>query len=338
MSGNNGAGATGDAEFDAFASTGDVEGSFDGVAGAEEEKPAEKPEAKRRGPPREAKIETTGTAAASEDDADQDGDGEDDEDGEDEDVAKPKKSAQEHQIERLKREKRDLMRQLREGGNALLERRLEGIEKRLQGGNEGDTPNTGKAAPDPSDTDKYPLGHLDDRYIEDKLEWLAEQKAAEQANSVLQRQQESEQERIAREAQTALLEKVDTIAAKGSELFEDFQEVVVEAGMRGDWDLSQTTFEAVADLESGNGPQILYELSQDPKEATRIKNLPPIQQLKFVMERDAAIGAGKKGRTKPQAGEPPKNPARGANSKVKISGSTDNLDDFEKAWKQDEKS
>jgi hypothetical protein len=132
-----------------------------------------------------------------------------------------------------------------------------------------------------------------------------------------------------------LLDKVDDLSAKGSELFEDFQESVVDAGMRGDWDLSQATFEAAHEAE--NGAQILYDLSQDPREARRVARLSNFQQMKFVQERDAEIGTGKKGRTKPRAGEPPKNTARGANSKTSISPATDNLEDFGKAWEQDAK-
>jgi hypothetical protein len=132
-----------------------------------------------------------------------------------------------------------------------------------------------------------------------------------------------------------LLDVVDDLSAKGSELFEDFQETVVEAGMRGDYDLAQPTFEACA--EADNGAQILYDLSQDRKEASRVAKLSPLGQLKYVLERDAEISGGRKGRTKPQAGAPPKNQAKGANSKMQINPATDNLGDFEKAWEQDEK-
>jgi hypothetical protein len=41
--------------------------------------------------------------------------------------------------------------------------------------------------------------------------------------------------------------------------------------MRGDWDLSQPTFEAAHEVD--NGAQILYELSQDKKEAKRVARL-----------------------------------------------------------------
>lgn len=306
-------------EFEEFAASGEVEVG-DSNAGVEEEK-EEKPAAKR-GPPKPAEEIESHT----------DSDEEDDSSEEDE---KPQKSARDHQIERLKREKRDLQRQLREGAGSDLARRLENIESRLTGGNVGDTKTVGKAAPDPSDTEKYPLGHLDDRYIEDKLEWLADRKAEAQADAVLQRQQENERNAAINAAQTELLNKVDDISIKGSDLFEDFKEEVVEAGMRGDYDLGQATFEAACEVD--NGAQILYELSQDPREAQRIARLSPYGQLKFVQERDAEIGVTKKGRTKPKAGEPPKNLPRGANSKTAISPATDNLNDFEKAWEQEAK-
>jgi hypothetical protein len=343
MSGNNGAGGTGDAEFDAFTSTGGVEGTFDGAAGAEakaDDKADDKPEPKRRGPPREAPKQEAAKAPTGEEDDDA-GEGEGDGEGdEDEDDDKPKKTARDHQVERLKREKSDLNRRLRalEGGQgtAALQAQITALEARLTGGKGGDSKSTGTAAPDPSDTDKYPLGHLDDRYIEDKLEWLAEQKATKLADSALQRQQENERNAVVERAQAELLEKVDTLAEKGTALFPDFQEEVVEAGMRGDWKLSQTTFEAAHDAD--NGAQILYELSQDKKEAARVAALSPIQQLRYVLDRDAELGPPKgKARTKPQAGDPPKSQSKGANSTTKINPATDNLDDFEKAFEQDAK-
>jgi hypothetical protein len=185
-------------------------------------------------------------------------------------------------------------------------------------------------APDPQDTAKYPLGHLDDRYIEDKLEYLATVKAGKQADAVLQRQQENERRQQIERAQADLLEKVDDLAVKGSEIYDDYQEAVVDAGMRGDWALSQPTFEAAHEAE--NGHTILYNLSQDTKEAARVAALSPYAQLKYVMEKDAEITAKNKGRKIPKAGEPPATNTRGTSSRTRINPATDNLNDFEKAW------
>lgn len=202
-----------------------------------------------------------------------------------------------------------------------------GLQDRNDGGNSTDDIGN---APDPSDQEKYPLGHLDDRYIEDKLEWLTTKKAAERADAVLQRQQESERAQAAERSQKALLDKVDDLATRGSELFDDFHESVVETGMKGDWPLTQTTFEAAH--ESPNGAQILYDLSRDKAEAKRVAELSPLQQLRYVDAKNAEIEKKKQARKIPQAGDPPRTQTRGASSKVQINPATDNLDDFEKAW------
>lgn len=320
-------------EFDNFVASGEVE-IGESNAASQEDQPAQN----TQDAPADDNVADTGEAGAEEVNEEDSGkeDGGEEDGGEEESAEKqPKKSAKDHQIERLKREKADLARQLRESNNGELARRLEDLEKRLQGeGNTGNSDN-GTPEPDPLDAEKYPLGHLDDRYIEDKLEWLAERKAADRADAVLRRQQETEQTAAIEREQQELLGKVDNLATRGIDLYDDFQENVVEAGMRGEWDLSQATFEAAHDAE--NGAQILYELAQDKAEAARVAKLSPYQQLKFVQERNAEIGKGKTPRRIPRAGEPPKNTARGANSRTQINPATDNLDDFEKAWERDAK-
>lgn len=329
------------AEFDDFMASGDVEVGSE-VAAAKEDQPA-----KRRGPPKMKEAPAADDQGDDDqgddqgdddqnDDQDSDDQGGDDQDGEGDDDQQRQRRKPSDRIRELTRRNRELQRQLESRGNEELLARLENIERGLQGGNGGDNRSSQETpAPDPTDTDKYPLGHLDDRYIEDKLEWLAEKKATERADAVLQRQQEYEQGQQAQRQQEELLVKVDDLATKGIELFDDFQESVVEASMRGDWVLSQATFEAAHEAE--HGAQILYDLSQNKAEAKRVANLSPYQQLKFVQARDAEIAKAKAGRRVPQAGDPPRNPARGANSRTSISPATDNLDDFEKAWANDAK-
>lgn len=337
----NNAGNQSTSEFDDFVASGDVEVGSE-VAAEREETPAPK----RRGPPKTKEVSTTDELDAADTKSDEretdqtgaddqqeiDQDEIDEDEGEIDEDDKPKK--QRKPSERI----RELTRKLRDR-DRLLETalaRLDRIENSgLQPPADGGSQAAEKAAPDPSDTDKYPLGHLDDRYIEDKLDWLAEKKAAERADAVLQRQQENEQRQQAERQQQELLVKVDDLATRGTEAYDDFTESVVEAGMRGDWALDQPTFEAAHEAE--NGAQILYELSRDKAEAKRVANLTPYQQLKFVQARDAEISASKQPRRVPRAGTPPENTARGANSRMQISPATDNLDDFEKAWMADAK-
>lgn len=360
MSGNDQGG--GDAEFEAFEAAGTVEVGDSNLdagktgEGDKSEKTGEADEAKpakRRGPPKEAAKAAAPAKGAEEGEEgdekppkkaaktseEEAGDEEEkpaktgEEEDEDEEEEKPKKSERKPS-DRI----RELTKRLRTSENlrAGMEDRLSALEKgglpKTPGADRSDSQEL--PAPDPTDTEKYPLGHLDDRYIEDKLEWLTDKKAAERADAVLLRQQEAETIRAQERQQQDLLGKVDDLAERGSDI-EDFQESVIEAGMRGDWDLSQATFEAAHEVD--NGAQILHELSQDKKEASRVAKLSNFQQMKFVQERDAEIEKAKGGRKIPKAGAPPENQARGANSKTQINPATDNLDDFEKAWERDAK-
>lgn len=332
-----------DAEFAAFEAAGEVEvGKPEIESNVPEEKPVKPAKPAARAAAKPAADKDTGKDGGKPDGAEADKDaaktpeaggeeeGEEEDEGEEEPTPKPRRTAKER-IAELTGKTRNQERVI-----SQLSQRLEALENGgLPAGTRGSNSAAAEKAPDPTDTEKYPLGHLDDRYIEDKLEYLAAQKAGAQADAVLQRQQEREQNERAEAARAELLEKVDDLSTRGSELFEDFQETVVEAGLAGRWDLSQATFEAAHEAE--HGAQILYDLASDKKEATRVAKLSPFGQLKYVMDRNAEIAAKAKPRTKPGAGEPPQTRTRGANSSNRIDPATDSLSDFEKAWLQDEK-
>src|SRR6185369_16250040 len=227
------------AEFEAFANSGEVEiGESNVAAPAEGETDAaatknrQQRRAERTG---KANREAAAKAAAPADDA---GDGdegdagdadENDEQGDDEGDEDEQKPSESH-LKRLKRERAEAKKEARELKARLAALEGTGLAARLEALEKGGLPNSGAAgksgdqgtpAPDPTDTDKYPLGHLDDRYIEDKLEWLAEKKATERADAVLQRQQEGERNQNAQAAQQVLLDKVDDLAERGSDLHDD---------------------------------------------------------------------------------------------------------------------
>lgn len=328
-----------DPEFAAFEAAGDVEVGESNLASekpaGEEGDGAEKP-SKRRGPPKTKEepkpAEKPAQAAEDDDDGNAPEEGEEQEGEEDEEQEEQPPKKRKTSSERIREQTRRIRDQ--ERVISQLSARLDAVEKGgLPAAEKGGKHDALGEAPDPTDTEKYPLGHLDERYVEDRIEWLVAKKAADQADAVLQRQQETEQARTAQEAQTALLEKVDDLAARGAEIFEDFEETVVETAKRGDWPLEQATFEAAHEAE--HGAQILHELSQDKKLAAEVAGKTPYQQLRWVMNRDAEITAKAKPNHKPGAGEPPKTQTRGANSRTQISPATDNLDDFEKAWEAD---
>ena len=350
MSGNNGNSNTSD--FDEFVAAGEVEvGSSVAAAanndGAEDVTPPTKPTRRRAPAAKAAPVqepervqngeEDDGTPGDEDDDTpgDQGGDEDDDDTpgdqgGDEDDAGKPRKK--QTASERI----RELNRRLRNAERLLAAQQQSPQNQGLPAANvNGNSADEIGEAPDPTDATKYPLGHLDDRYVEDKLEWLANKKAVERADAALQRQQENERNTRLQQEQTVLLGKVDDLADRGSVKFDDFQEVVIDAGMRGDWPLQQATFEAAHEAE--HGEQILYALAKDPKEAARVAGLSTFGQAKYVMEKDAELKAKATPRKIPGAGAPPATQSRGANSRVKISPATDNLDDFEKAWEADAK-
>lgn len=207
--------------------------------------------------------------------------------------------------------------------------RLDNLERRLTPEKTNDNSSASGDRPDPNDLDKYPLGALDDRYIEDMIEHVSDAKAAKALESVLQREQERAQQAEAEKQLTELRTKAETLVSRGSELHDDFQETVYEAGLRGDWDLTQTTFEAAAEAE--HGAEILYALAADAKEAHRVATLSPYQQIKFVMDKNAEL-AGKTipARKVPGAPPPPQSNIRGSGMRNSFNPATADFATFEK--------
>lgn len=254
------------------------------------------------------------------DDDDTGDSGDSDEDGEGKEPPKKKRDTGQY-IRDLKKEARELRQRV-----AALEKSP--LQPKNPGGNEEIT--SGK--PDPSDGSKYPLGVLDDGYIEDLSEWKAEQAVSRRLNEERQRQEaQAEQQRVEKHAAT-LRSKVDELSAKGSEIFDDYEETVLEAGLRGDYRLTETTFTAAAESEYGS--EILYALANDPAEAKRVSEMTVVQQVRYVDQKNSEIAAKKTARRKPQAGDPPSNLPRGRNSSNPIRPDTDNLDDFRKIYYQ----
>ena len=184
--------------------------------------------------------------------------------------------------------------------------------------------------PDPNDQAKYPLGTFDAQYIKDSAAWSVKFALAQERDADLQRQQEGQLQQRQQAQQQKLLDTVKSVTDKGSAIYDDFQTVVVDAGMKGDWKLEQPTFEAAAEVD--HGARILYNLAKNPTEATRVSKLSPFQQARYVDQKNAEIAERIAARKRPKAGAPPTTHARGGNSRVSISPATDNLDDFEKLF------
>lgn len=249
---------------------------------------------------------------------------------------------QESYTKRLKRERAEARREARELRERVSALESTGLLARLEKLENGGLPakeipasNVAAVGPKPdfNDQTKYPLGHLDPQYGEDRMDYAARLEAAKAADAALQRQQGQAQQQQQTTEQNRVLGMRDNIAAKGNEIYDDFQEKVVDAGMKQKWPLGQATFEAAYEVE--NGARILYALASDTKEAERVAALSPYQQGRYVEQKNAEIAEKLKATKIPKAGDPPSRQTNGANSRGRIDPATDNLDDFGKAWQAD---
>lgn len=325
-----------DADFDEFqANGGDVEvgdsnlASTKGKDGEGDPEPPKRPLTGAAKAARDAK-EAREAAAAKPDANEGDEEGDEDEDGEEDENGKKRRAPS----DRI----RELTKRARTAERNFDTLRAE-IEALKNPAGQKQEPQDKYAAlgpkPNPQDEAKYPLGHLDEKYVEDAMDWKVAKTAIDQADAALQRQQEQRQNQSREKEAERIQSTIETLSTKGEELHDDFRELVVDGGMKGEWDLGQPTFEAAAEVD--HGATILYNLANDTKEATRVANLSARQQILYVEAQNAEIEAKTKGRKIPRAGEPAATRVRGTNGSKRIDPGTENLDDFEKAWEADAK-
>ena len=139
-----------------------------------------------------------------------------------------------------------------------------------------------EGAPDPK---KFEYGELDANYIRALARWEAKQEIAEQTKTqqteTLTAQQKADKEKF--EAARAEFED------KGAELYEDFDEVVMQGARDKAWPLSDTLGGVL--MTSEYGARIAYELASDPKEAKRVFDLAPMRQVAWLGRREAVLEA-----------------------------------------------
>lgn len=246
----------------------------------------------------------------------------DDEVETDDEAVKPelrKKLTAQDRIREINAKYRDEQRQ-----NQELTSRLERLEQGLTQRSNYEIPE-GPQKPSSSD---YEFGSLDDRYIEDMIDWKAEQKTAEKFGEVSRRQLEQQAQAQTELQVRELQSKADEMALKGASLHKDYLETVVESAYRGDYPLEQATFEALALCD--NGAAVLYALATNKAEAVKVSAMSPIQQAHYVFEKNAEMSKTAPRTTKASA--PPSIMLRGSSSRNGTAPDTDDLDAFEKLY------
>lgn len=140
----------------------------------------------------------------------------------------------------------------------------------------------GQPKAEPTKTDEKPK--VDqfqsyEEYLEALADYKAEQKYAERERK---REQETQQERATREMndmRASFAERAEQVAEK----YEDFEEVAFSP----DVPVSKAMVPAI--LSSEMGPELMYYLGQNPKEAARIARLPPIAAVRELGRLEAKL-------------------------------------------------
>lgn len=174
---------------------------------------------------------------------------------------------------------------------ADLERRLAAVEaggaKAPLTGDKAAGNNDEADKPDHTDTEKYPYGELDPKYLRDLSRYEA--KAAIREDQ--EKARTASQAAADKEAQDAFKERVATFAEAGEEEFEDFHETVMEALASKEnpdgWPCSATLGELL--MESEHGPAIAYALATDVAEARRVFKLPEPRQAIWFGKKEAEL-------------------------------------------------
>lgn len=233
--------------------------------------------------PKEAKPAPKAAARVAPKDAGEDEDAEQ-ETGEDDDdeahEAKPSKSAQ-ARINKAVGKQRAAERRAdaAEAAQRATDQRMARLEGQIALLTSGNKPPTkDRNAPDPAD---YKNGDIDARYIAD----LARYEGGKAAKDVRDASDKAAETAANEKAAKAQAKRVAAFDDKGSEKYDDFHEVVFD----DDFPLTPVLGELA--LESDLGPEIIYALAGDAKEARRVFGLSPARQAAWFGAREAELSS-----------------------------------------------
>jgi len=317
---------------------------FEGSAPTEEEKPKDESE-DDDGDSDDEDDESNEEESNDESEGDDEDDESHEEESDDDEEEKPKKKPRKKQSaqDRIKELTAARRRAEREASTsaerlAALEARLAKIEAPDDKGGLTDDNNGAKLeelkAPDPNEVDpktgkaKYEYGEFDPDF----------RKAEREYDRAIIRQElradmeRSRQDEAASEQATELSQKRDAHLAKGSEKYDDFEDVVLGEALA---DVPDPGPEAAAlILNSENGDDIMYHLAKNPEEATEMASKPLVEQARYIGRLEAKFssssGAPKKKTKKKvsKAPPPPENKARGTDTKSTVADDTEDFGAF----------
>lgn len=201
-------------------------------------------------------------------------------------------------------------------------------------------PNT-DPEPDYTNTEVYPDGQFDRKYLKDQARWEARQEFKEQQRVASERYQAEQRERAQYERQQQEHQRITTFATKVEGVLREQPELRARienvAMSRPMWDVV---------LDSNSPHQLLAYMADHPEEAARINSLPPLHafkamsRLEFELDQAAAVTGSAPAKPKTSA-HPPVSPVSGSHA-APASGPPDpntcTQEEFDAYWNAQEKS
>lgn len=186
--------------------------------------------------------------------------------------------------------------------------------------------------PNPADFD---FGELDAGYMEKMAEHKAEI-AFRRREAKAEADRKTASDKKAADDAAATLEKnfLDNVVEPGKELFDDFDDVVIEGGKAGEYQLTPTLVSLIS--ESDAGAKIMYHFASNPDEASKVANLSVERQAAYFGRMEARFAPSqederKSRRAKPsKAPKPPRAKSRGAGAGKKDNAGTTDFAAFER--------
>lgn len=165
-----------------------------------------------------------------------------------------------------------------------LEARLAALEKKpLTANAKSDNADDADKEPDPKDFD---FGELDAKYIRA----LARFEARQENKTAQANQRKTEVSAADKKAADEFKAKLDAFEDKGSDVYDDFSELVIQGARDNVWPLSNVLGDLL--MESDQGIAIAYELASDVDLAKEVYKKSPAQQAKWLVKRELELSAG----------------------------------------------
>lgn len=189
-------------------------------------------------------------------------------------------------------------------------------------------------APDPTDKEKYPLGEYDPAYMDDRMEYMLEQRIAKLNKEDAARREQAEIEQRRNELETSWQGKLQD----ASEKHEDFVEKTAELeSVFSGIDEQNGAFLAETVMSMENGADVLYYFANNRSEAEALAAAGPVNAALMLGRVQASLSDGNEGtRTekktvtkKSSAPTPPRNLNKGNSPRMSVPVDTDDLDAFE---------